>query len=180
MIQLIPFIPSDEIDDELKQLYFTAFPEDERRNWEQLKELIRHNDFKLYKIIRDHIFVGMITVWHWVDFTFIEHFAIVESLRGNGIGSQVITSLIKEYNHTIVLEVDEPVMESAFRRIDFYTRLGFNINQQIYYQPPYHQNNKPLKMLLMSFPEKVSKTKFNLIRAKLYMEVYKCNDINFP
>jgi ribosomal protein S18 acetylase RimI-like enzyme len=179
MIQLVAYASSDQFEDELKHLYVNSFPADERRDWEQLQGLANTSSFKFYKILDDNLLVGLITLWQWPDLTFIEHFAVVESLRGKGIGKEAIRLIIKDISHTVVLEVEEPHTESARRRINFYNRLGFHTCQDTYYQPPYHKEKNAVKMMLMSYPESLTKYHFNSIRARLYKEAYQCNITDF-
>ena len=41
----------------------------------------------------------------------------------------------------VVLEVEMPTDEMSKRRIGFYERLGFELDNQVYHQPPYAQRN---------------------------------------
>jgi len=165
-------------ENELRTHYYHSFPVEERRDWDQLNELLKHPGFKLYKIFNDNSFAGLISVWKWSDLTFIEHFAIVETLQGKGIGKDVIKLVIKDIPNLIVLEVEENKSLSACRRINFYEQLGFKLCREKYYQPPYQNDKKPVKMLLMSYPEMVTNAMFNTIKIKLYKEVYQCNNID--
>lgn len=179
MIQLIPVIQSYEHIDSLKNIYHDSFPADERRDWHQILELTQHPHFNLYSIINNNSPAGLITVWRWPELTFIEHFAINETLQGKGIGSEVLRQLIQVTTTRIVLETEEPLTESAKRRIVFYNRLGFHSCMEKYVQPAYSLDKKSIKMVLMSHPDQITSSEFIAIRAQLYKEVYNRNIADF-
>lgn len=176
MIKLIPVSDSSELNDDLKQIYTDSFPPDERREWLEMQYLINHPDFILNQVFNDQKLIGLIAIWNTLYFAFIEHFAICESMRGKGIGTQVLKKITQAKPNKVVVEVEEPTNESAKRRIEFYLRLGFSVCEGIYYQPPYSVNKNKIKMLLMSFPDKVSPLEFAEIKTLLYREVYQYND----
>lgn len=179
MIQLIPINLSSDYEQALKGIYLDAFPADERRDWQELMILTRQVQFHLYGIISYHEPVGLITVWKWPELSFIEHFAIAASMQGKGIGSEVLKKLMKEIHPPIILETEQPTTEAAIRRVAFYARLGFHVCTEAYYQPPYANDKKMVKMHLMSYPHKITTSEFTTIRAKLYKEVYHRNTIDF-
>jgi ribosomal protein S18 acetylase RimI-like enzyme len=172
MIKVIPASNLREMNHELKQMYIDSFPSDERREWKEMQKLIDHPNFNLHQVFDDHKSVGLITTWNLLNFTFIEHFAIEESFQGKGVGSQVITQIIEGKITKVVLEVEEPTDEPSSRRISFYERLGFSICDSSYYQPPYSMGKSKVKMLLMSFPDKIMPSEFNEIKTQVYREVY--------
>jgi len=172
MIRVIPVSKWGKSNNDLQQIYNDSFPIDERREWKEIKKLIDHPNFILNQVFDEQKSIGLITLWHLLDFTFIEHFAIKESFQGNGIGTQVITHLINGKSTKIILEVDEPTTELTKRRITFYERLGFSVCENIYYQPPYSSGQNEVKMLLMSYPDKINSSEFNEIKTQLYKEVY--------
>lgn len=175
MIQLIPVIQAKTYEQILERHYHDSFPPDERRDWNELLELTRHPHFNLYCIIHSNVPVGLITLWEWPEFTFIEHFAIDNVFQGKGIGSKVMNHLKQEASAKIILETEEPSTYDAKRRIAFYNRFGFNVCGEEYYQPPYSLDKKAVKMLLMSYPDTIAKNEFIIIRSKLYKEVYQVN-----
>jgi ribosomal protein S18 acetylase RimI-like enzyme len=172
MIKLIPVSNSLELNDDLEQIYTDSFPADERREWQQIKELLHHPNFSLNQVFGDGNLIGLISFWNLPGFIFIEHFAILESARGKGFGTQVVKQVIEEKSTKVVVEVEEPITESARRRIDFYRRFGFSICEGIYYQPPYSSDKNKVKMLLMSFPNRLTPSDFETIKILIYRNVY--------
>lgn len=172
MIKVIPASNLREMNQELKQMYIDSFPSNERREWKELQKLIDHPSFNIHQVFIDQKSIGLITIWNLLSFTFIEHFAIEESFQGKGVGSQVIKQIIEGEPTQVVLEVDEPTDEPSRRRITFYERLGFSVCENIYFQPPYSKGKDKVKMLLMSFPDKITDSEFTGIKELLYREVY--------
>lgn len=157
----------------VRELYESAFPEDERREWSSLMSLCNtRTTFELRVVCDDGRRVGFITVWRWDNWRYVEHFAIDASCRGKGTGADVLRALLAEDNHPVVLEVEVPADEMSRRRVGFYRRLGFVLHDEFFYmQPSYGEGRKPLPMCLMTYgaPEK---TNLSVVAALLYREVY--------
>lgn len=180
MIQIIPVSIPIAYEETLKYIYLDSFPSDERREWGELLELTQQPYFTLYRINHRNETIGLITVWEWLEFIFIEHFAINKSFQGQGIGSMVLNLLQQKLTSSVILETELPHNELAIRRINFYTRLGFHICQEEYYQPAYDKDKNAVKMILMSYPDKMNLSDFIAIRSKIYKEVYHRNITKFP
>ncbi len=137
-----------------QDLYVTAFPPEERRHWHDIssRDADPSSALSLFGIYHNDSLAGIITIWHFDAIRYIEHFAIAASMRGLGIGAQVLTMLIAFDPRPIVLEVEpESVSDIARRRIDFYRRLGFTPHPDFrYIQPPYDTNLPPVELMLMS------------------------------
>lgn len=172
MIQFIPVTNPLELNDDLGQIYIDSFPLDERREWQELKELLTQRNFNFNKILDGGKLIGLITTWNLPDFVFIEHLAIHESFQAKGIGAKVLKQIIEVTQARIILEVEEPDSETAKRRIAFYERSGFSVCDNIYWQPPYSPGKNKVKMLLMSFPEPLNSKDFSKIKAQIYQHVY--------
>ena len=59
------------------------------------------------------------------------------------------------------------------RRIGFYERNGFFLNEYPYVQPPISQGRKPVPLMIMTSGAAISEKEFEEIRNTLYKEVYK-------
>lgn len=171
-IELIPATKSFGLNHELELIYNESFTRDERRNWQELKELLDQPNFNLNKIFCDRKTIGLMTLWKLAGWVFIEHFAIQESMRGKGIGSQVLKQLIERDSTSLIVEVEEPITGFAQRRIAFYSRIGFSLCENTYYQPPYSIDKNEVRMFLMSFPEPLSPVDFDKVKSQIYQVVY--------
>lgn len=133
----------------LRLLYEQSFPPEERRDWCALP--VDNQAFKLWAIVDDDIDeepveVGLVTVWEFDGFSYVEHFAVQPGLRGAGVGSWVLSQL----REPVILEV-EPAGSTpeAERRIRFYERNGFRVLDVQYVQPPYSPELPELELKLM-------------------------------
>jgi ribosomal protein S18 acetylase RimI-like enzyme len=168
MIRLVPTTIADEA---TKNLYEEAFPEQERRPWNQQLSLVTSGKLQLLHIVREDAFAGFIFYWNLPAFSFIEHFAIHPGARGGGTGTQVMQLMEVQLNG-IVLEVEPPVTEQAIRRIKFYERLGYQTFAESYYQPPYYPYYAPLELRLMQKGLPPAVAAFPDIKDQLYKYVY--------
>lgn len=157
-----------------------SFPSIERRSREGQKNLFKENSYKVFghKDSSGNV-IAFIATWEFENFIFIEHFAVDNKLRGNGLGSYMIKELLEECKKPIFLEVEEPENDLAARRIKFYKRLGFNLNHFDYLQPPLQKEHVHLPLKVMSYPSKVDGEKFNKFKSQVYNKVYKVNNLRY-
>lgn len=155
------------------KLLTEAFPEEERRDIDQLHRLIdTEKRFNCCVAIRDTEPVGLINFWDFDDFLYIEHLATAAEMRNRRIGEKMLEFLLNT-KRTIVLEVERPVDELTRRRIKFYQRNGFVLLPYDYVQPPYRKGGTELPMKIMSATAAGSCTPdFETIRDTLRREVY--------
>lgn len=119
-------------DEQIKQLYQTAFPEDEQIPWVDLVRLIgeMHLDFTAYYDGQE--FIGFTIVYPRPTVNWYWYFAVMPELRGKGLGQEILVQLIKKYEgHPCVLDMESPYQdpcansEQRIRRHEFYLRNGF-------------------------------------------------------
>lgn len=94
---------------QIKQLYESAFPENERIPWPDLMRLIdeMHLDFTTYE--DNNQLVGFTIVYPGPKVNWFWYFAVKEKLRGQGMGQQILTRLIQKYEgKTCVLDMESP------------------------------------------------------------------------
>lgn len=161
-------------DEIARQIYETSFPEDERRNFDLLKALDGKSDFDFFIITdKQANAIGIISLWSFKEFIYIEHFAIQQNERGKGIGSSVLSSLANKYSKPILLEVELPENDLAKRRIAFYQRHGFAVQPYDYTQPAYDKTKQSLPMIVMIKADfEITKRFFDSSIATIYKEVY--------
>jgi ribosomal protein S18 acetylase RimI-like enzyme len=157
----------------LYNLYTASFPHPERRSWDGLvHELIYEKRFFSNALLQDNEFVGFLNYWKFEQFYYIEHFAVLEKMRGKNIGSDAIEMLMKQSKVPIVFEVELPVDEATRKRVHFYERLGFTLLLQEYAQPAYIDDELQVPMKLMCNDEVFGNENFEAIKSTLYSEVY--------
>ncbi|MDO5518790.1 MAG: GNAT family N-acetyltransferase [Clostridium sp.] len=155
-----------------------AFPEIEIRSYEGQKKIFDEDGYRVtgYKNNEDNV-TAFIASWNFEDFKFIEHFAVDENLRGNGIGSALINEFLKVSGQKIVLEVEFPEDDISERRIEFYKKIGMKLNEYEYVQPPLQEGKELLPLKIMSYPEELTEEEFKNIQRDIYEKVYKYDGI---
>ncbi len=174
MIHFKRFKTVDNSDFEsIYELYEFSFPHHERRTREGFEHLtINEESFICNAIYDQNQYVGFITLWRMAGFVFVEHFAIKQEFRDRKYGISSMKYLMQMTDEPIVLEVEMPKSNDASRRIHFYERLGFYVLSDFYMQPPYHSNDFPTPMLIMSNNYQYCKKHFHSIKNKIYKNVY--------
>ena len=114
---------------QVKQLYLTAFPKEERIPWWIMALNAQRKGIDLTAFVDGDIFCGFTSSVTVGELHFLLFFAVNEKLRGQGYGSAILSALREEYK-TIVLNV-EPLEETApnyeerMNRFAFYRKNGF-------------------------------------------------------
>lgn len=153
-----------------QQLFEEAFPEQERPPF----SILRHRDAgKFHFLVAENGDepVGILTYWTFDDLVYVEHFAIDEELRNQGLGKAVFLNFLSQQQEQVVLEIEPPDTEEADHRLEFYASMGFFQNPQPYVQPSYHNDDRTVPMIIMSKYE-LDDDEFSEIRDLLYREVY--------
>lgn len=160
----------------IRPWYEGSFPIDERRDFDQLAQILHCQEMHVCALIDDEQPVGFIIYWNWTSVLFVEHFAIDPNLRGKQFGQKALQLLLSTQSNYVVLEVELPDDETRLRRVQFYERQGFILNSFAYAQPPYQAGRSPIPMKLMSMPAIPNDESFaslsELIRENVYQRFY--------
>lgn len=162
--------------DNFFELMKEAFPSIERRNYEDQKELLNESEYEVIvnKDEKQRI-NAFLANWKFSEFNFIEHFAVANELRGHGLGNLMLKEYLRKSNKFIFLEVELPEDKTSMRRIKFYERLGFYLNDFYYLQPPMQKQHDFLQLKVMTYPRAVDKSEFIEFKNTVYDKVYKVN-----
>ena len=158
--------------DEMYSIMEKSFPLDEYRPYEEQKALFENGYYSVY-VEKEEVIKGFIAVWDFSDFLFIEHFAVNPDCRNQGIGAQILKEVTTAFNKPLCLEVEPPEDELTKRRIGFYERNGFFLNEYPYIQPPISKGKNPVPLMIMSSGKPLSEIEFDNVKNTLYKEVYK-------
>lgn len=173
----LKIVKGKDVRDELfKKFYLLikkSFPGNEHRGFERQKALLEKNIYEILFCFDNNEVIGILAYWHLDSFVFIEHFAVDEFARGNGVGTKMLEFIKKTYQITIILEVELPCNEISKRRILFYKRNGFCYNDFEYYQKPLNPGDEPLPLRIMSYPGEITSKEFQKIIKTLVNSVYK-------
>lgn len=163
---------NDSLLDTILLLYEQSFPEKERRDFSQLRDLLAEDRMQLVAITDDLSTIGFFIQWEFEKFNYIEHIAIHPLQRGKNFGSSIMKQITDSNKNTLLLEVEPGEDEIRKRRILFYERLGMKLCPFDYKQPPYRKNEKPFPMLIMSYPNELSKVLFEEYTSIVKTEIY--------
>ena len=159
--------------EEAFELMQKSFPENEYRTKENQKKLLKNPMYKLdVKTDETGKTIAFIASWEFPKFLFIEHLAVDPCCRGKGMGSKIMKEFINNSKKPIILEIEIPKDEISIKRKKFYEKLGFKLNNNQYFQLPLRKGDKPMKMNLMSYPEKISDENFGTVEAIIQNFVY--------
>ncbi|MFR9619811.1 MAG: GNAT family N-acetyltransferase [Rikenellaceae bacterium] len=138
-------------------LYESAFPLEERRAHDYHIETLERPNYHFEAILDQSQPIGFIGWWDLNEMVYIEHFATSPTLRGGGYGGRVLQQFIEQMQRPIILEVEHPTDNISQRRIGFYQRLGFQLNQHPYSHPSYQQpSDERVSLMIMTHPAEVS------------------------
>lgn len=149
-----------------------SFPADERRTKEEQENLLLKPEYGLVGCRDRGRWISFFGLWYFDTFVFIEHFAVKEEARNGGLGVAMLDMLKKEEKRGMILEVEPPEDELKCRRIRFYERNGFVLNDYAYKQPPITAGTNEIPLKIMSLPGALEEEQFLDVRRQLYRVVY--------
>lgn len=117
--------------------------------------------------------LGTVLWCRFPEFIFFEYLAVTPAARGRGLGAKLIKTVLERENCPAVLEVEEPETELDRKRIVFYERLGFFLNEEGYEVPPFSPDQPPVYLRVMTYPHRVDAGLFEKIKEVIFREVYK-------
>lgn len=160
--------------DEIFSILEASFPSDEYRSYQDQKDLLAHPDYSIYVLPdpQNNKIKAFITAWQFDGFTFLEHFAVSSHYRNQGLGSLILQEILSILPHPICLEVELPETDFARRRIGFYERNGFTLNDYPYTQPAYGSNKNPIPLLIMTTGGTIPAEQFEQMKHIIWAEVY--------
>ncbi|MFZ2538715.1 MAG: GNAT family N-acetyltransferase [Oscillospiraceae bacterium] len=151
-----------------------SFPNNEMRTKENQYELFttnRHYHIECLGNDNDEV-LGFMIVWDLGEFIFIENFATDESVRGQGLGGDLLDFVVEKYQKDVILEVELPQDEMKSRRIGFYQRHDFIYNEFDYLMPPLRVGDEFLPLKIMSHKKEFSAKTFQPYQALIYKIAY--------
>ena len=170
MIELMSKCDFDEMFEIMRQ----SFPEDEYREREKQLELFDDENYGVFcSRTEDRKISAIMAAWKIEGGYFLENFAVRKDLRGNGLGGAFLDELTNMLDGIICLEVELPENDICRRRIAFYERHSFCLNDYEYYLPPLTEGNEPKKLLLMTYKEPQTKEKLDKIKRAIHLTAYK-------
>ena len=138
------------------RLYKESFPVAERRRLNFHRRIMLRSIYH-FDVVMDHnVFIGILLWWDFESVRYIEHLAVVPTLRGMQHGERILRRFLSESDMPVWLEVEPPDNELRNRRVGFYRRVGFTLNEHDYTQPAYEKSSQPVPLLVMTYPEAIT------------------------
>ena len=108
-------------------------------------------------------------------YKYIEHFAIDSKLRGKNYGSRVLKEFC-DHNKNVILEIDPPIDEISIKRLNFYLKLGFKLQEFDYTHPSYRKGCKRHSLKIMTFNDNMPKEDYDTFNILLKRDVMKYSE----
>lgn len=161
--------------DRVYQIMEASFPPDERRPREEQRALLEDPAYRIYvrRAPDAENIAAFAAVWEFEPVVFLEHFAVAPQYRNGGLGAKMLRELVDRAGKTVCLEVELPETELAARRIAFYERGGFCLNDYPYLQPPISEGRSAVPLRIMTSDGPIGAEEFRRVKALLYRRVYR-------
>lgn len=112
------------------ELYEEAFPPEERTDTSHFMAMIgRCPQMDFNAIVDNGEFCGMAVIWNLGICRYLLYLAVLRDKRNQGYGAQALHFLQGESDLPIIAEVELPIEPIKIRRIRFYERNGFHVEQ---------------------------------------------------
>lgn len=162
---------------EIYDIMEDSFPSSEMRTYNGQKDLLKNGRYhiKVKKNEKEKV-IGFLAYWKLDNCTFLEHLAVLKSMRGNGIGGKLIEEAFRENKNNIFFEVEPPTDEITAKRIRFYQKRGAYLNEFYYEQPSLRSTEKAQRLLIMSYPKPINELDFIKYKKEIYKHVYNIID----
>ena len=163
--------------DQFYTILTDSFPPDELRSRDEHEALLARPDYTVYAHYDRGELIAFLTVWETESLAFIEHFAVGKCHRNRGLGAKLLEQLKKQLGKPLCLEAELPNSPLAERRLAFYERNGFLINQFPYMQPALEPGKQPVPLYLLTTDKPLDVESFLTIKQYLYTVVYAGKEI---
>ncbi len=153
-------------------IYSNSFPPHEQRSAEQLAVALENNKhhFRVY-LMNDKV-LAILVYWKMREYVYIEHFAVAEDQRGHGYGKNILQELFYEMaKYPLILEIDPITTDVSKKRCEFYTQLGFVINNCPHKHPAYQEGLEPHELIILSYQKELTPTLLKTFIKELNNEV---------
>lgn len=159
--------------DRFYQILSNNFPTKEIKEYNYMKDTFHAGLYQVLTLKDNDQIVGIMSFYQHDNFRFIDYFAIDGSLKGKGMGSEMLQYFINLDDKMVILEVEHPEDEQSKRRIAFYQRNGLYLNDQFeYFVPPVRNLKHRLYFHLMSSKRKINNIEFEKYYPQILKMVY--------
>ncbi len=159
--------------DRVFALMEASFPPDEYRPYQAQKALLEKNYYEVY-VLRNEAgqVIALMALWDLGAYAFVEHLAVDPACRNGGLGAKMLHQAADRFQKPLCLEVELPKTELAVRRIGFYRRNGFFLNDYPYVQPALAADRQTLPLRIMTWGRPIDLAELESLKKKIYTTVY--------
>lgn len=161
---------------EVMNMYASSFPIFEQRTLNDQISALQDDNYYCMAICESNSLIGLIFYWDLSEYVYIEHFAISSNLRGKSYGSKVIKEFC-ENNKNIILEIDPPLDDISIKRLRFYSKLGFKLQDFEYIHPSFRKDTPAHTLKIMTYPNDITKDEFDDFSKFLNDKIMKYSEI---
>lgn len=165
-------ILQEEQFENLYRLMEDSFPANEHRGYLAQRVLLSHPLYQAYVYENKQEIGALFTTWEGPDFIYLEHFAVKENLRNDGLGSKLLQVFLQQQKKAVIIEIESPKGGDQKRRAEFYVRNGFSLSQWGYVQPEIAKGQGPVSVVLMSYPEPLQEQAYQSFKKWVFKHVY--------
>ncbi|MBC5995176.1 GNAT family N-acetyltransferase [Romboutsia ilealis] len=158
-------------------IYTSSFPIFEQRTLENQIEALKDDRYNCIVICDEGLVVGILLYWEFDKYKYIEHLAISSELRGKNYGSRILEKFCDD-NSIIILEIDPPIDEIGIKRLRFYSKIGFILQEFNHVHPPYRKGYEGHSLKVMCYNKNLEKYEydvFNEFLRNVIMTYSECN-----
>ena len=130
-MKIIEFKNDKTIKKDVKRLFLSAFPSDERPPASYFFKSFDNPINHLYAFYEEKVFVGFCSLILYKDICYLFFLAVTPELRGQGYGSKILSEIKNLYSDYVLLlcyeEVDKKYKdyENRCKRAEFYKKNGY-------------------------------------------------------
>lgn len=155
------------------EIFKEAFPRSELRDYDKMKSFFDDGILVFKGIKKQDELVCVLLVWELDSCIFLENFAVKKEERGHGFGAMMLEDIRNAYNDKmIVLEVEEPYDDLSERRVGFYKRNHFVLNDFGYMQPALNEEINEIPLFIMSANINLDEEAFMPMKKEIFKTVY--------
>lgn len=131
MLEFKNIYKNKRLEDDVKKLYSSAFPADEKMPYFILKYKAKKHLAQFYAVYDGDLFVGLAYCVPYRDILFLFYLAVSDQVRGQGYGGRILNAVCRHYaGYRIVLNIEEVNENSSnydqrVKRRSFYEKNGF-------------------------------------------------------
>ena len=132
MFKTIQINSTNANNDELRKLYESSFPEEERVPYDDLIKGLNLLDIDYSAYYEEDKLIGLSMVTRLKRYNWGNYFAVQKELRGKGLGQKILRIILDKYKkgNPFIIDVESPLQEDDSnleirkRHHDFYIRNG--------------------------------------------------------